>query len=220
MLAVALLAAASVAAAAQPASARSARASQPGAAQSRPAERSAAQAARSGASAAHRRATRKHAARKRAARTRARRAALRRIRWRTRTSGARTEPGALGGSLGPALPGGPAPGSGGEPQPGSPPGLPPVFHALSVQSREWSLKLSRTLLTPGLQTIQLNNRGEDPHNLVISPEGTHTPLAEFPETGPDAGHTEQLPLPAGSYYLWCSLPEHEGNGMHATLRVE
>jgi hypothetical protein len=174
----------------------------------------AAHAAHSDAAAAHARAARKHA------RKRARRAAVRRIRWRTRTSGLQLGAGALGGSLGPGLPGTPGSGPGGS-QPGGPgPTLPPVFHALSIQSREWSLTLSRTLLTPGVQTIQLNNRGEDPHNLVISPEGTHTPLAQFPETGPDAGHTEQLELPAGRYYLWCSLPEHEGNGMKATLRVE
>jgi plastocyanin len=141
---------------------------------------------------------------------------VKRIRWRARTAALQAGVGALLDSTSPGAPGSP----GGSQPGGSGPTAPPVFHTLSVQSREYSLTLSRTLLTPGTQTIQLNNRGEDPHDLVVSPEGTHTPLAEFPETGPDANHTEQLQLPAGRYYLWCSLPEHEGNGMKATLRVE
>ena len=145
-----------------------------------------------------------------------------RMRWRARSVAFRT--GAAGflfggsgqggsGAPGSSTPGGSLPG-------GSPTGPATEYHAVSVAAREYSLTLSRAVLTPGLQTIQLNNRGEDPHDLVISLEDFHDPLADFPETPSEDNHTEQVPLPAGRYRLWCSLPGHEALGMKATLRVE
>lgn len=148
-------------------------------------------------------------------------------RWRAATSAFRIGPGSLFG--GASAPGGsskPAPGGGptGGPAPGggSDPTAPaPVYHTLSVASKEFSFTMSRLLLTPGSETIQLNNRGEDPHNLVIAPEdGSSGPLASYPDVAPDDNHTQQVDLPAGRYKLWCSLPGHEALGMHATLRVE
>lgn len=155
---------------------------------------------------------RKHLARKRAT--------LKRVRWRARTLAFQAGPGTLFGGArgGSGAPGSSAPGGGS--QPGGPTTPAPEYHAVSVAAREYSLTLSRSVLTPGLQTVQLNNRGEDPHDLVISPEDSHDPLVEFPETASEAGHTEQVQLPVGKYRLWCSLPGHEALGMKATLRVE
>ncbi len=163
------------------------------------------------------------AAKKRAVAKRAgaKRAKAKRMRWRSRTVAFRTGAGFLFGGTGQGgsgAPGSPVPGGGS--QPGSPTGPAPEYHAVSVAAREYSLTLSRPVLTPGLQTIQLNNRGEDPHDLVISLEDSHAPLADFPETPSEENHTEQVPLPAGRYRLWCSLPGHEALGMKATLRVE
>jgi plastocyanin len=162
----------------------------------------------------------KHAAARKHKRTRAaHQAAIQRIRWRPSSEGLRLGAGFLFGATtpgAPSLPGG-TPGTGTQPGVPEPPA---IHHAMSVASREFSLTLSRAVLTPGLETIQLNNRGEDPHNLVVSPEDSHQPLAELPETGPDATHTQQVDLPAGRYRLWCSLPGHEEAGMKATLRVE
>jgi plastocyanin len=146
------------------------------------------------------------------------------LRWRVASSALRIGPGTLfggstsGGST--TAPGG-APGdppSGGGSDPAQPP---PVYHTLSVASREFSLTLSRQLLTPGTETIQLNNRGEDPHNLVIAAEdGSGDPIATYPDVASLETHTEQVELPAGRYKLWCSLPGHEALGMRATVRVE
>jgi uncharacterized cupredoxin-like copper-binding protein len=62
--------------------------------------------------------------------------------------------------------------------------------------------------------------GEDPHNLVLSPDdGSHTPLASFPETDPGGLTKRTLSLSAGRYLLWCSLEGHEALGMRATLRA-
>ena len=156
---------------------------------------------------------RKHVARKRAA--------LKRIRWRSRTLAFRAGPGTLFGGAqgGSGAPGPSVPGGGSQPG-GSPTTPTPIFHAVSVAAREYSLTLSRPLLTPGLQTVQLNNRGRIPHDLVISPEDSHDPIVNFPETASEAGHTEQVQLSAGKYRLWCSLPGHEALGMKARLRVE
>jgi hypothetical protein len=119
-----------------------------------------------------------------------------------------------GPSTGPA----PAPGPGrpGSPAPGTP--APPRF--VSVAAREYSLTLSRPLVGAGAVTVELRNSGEDPHNLVVSPEGTHSPLASFSDIDPGTYERRSVTLAPGRYQLWCSLEAHEGLGMSTTLRVQ
>lgn len=143
-------------------------------------------------------------------------------RWKASNAALRLGPGALfgggqvGGSPTAPSPGGPAP-----IDPGAPPQPPTPIHTLSVAAREYSLTLSRQVLTPGLETIQLNNRGEDPHDLVISPDdGSGTALFTYPEVPSLEAHTAKVELAAGRYELFCSLPGHKALGMRATLRVE
>jgi hypothetical protein len=106
-----------------------------------------------------------------------------------------------------------------QPQPPTPdaPAPPPRF--VSVAAREFSLTLSRPLVGTGAVTVELRNSGEDPHNLVVSPEGTHSPLASFSEIDPGTYERRSVPLAPGRYQLWCSLEFHEGLGMSTTLRV-
>ena len=127
------------------------------------------------------------------------------------------------GSAGPApKPGDPGPGPG--PGPGDPPGdptPPPLGHSMSVTAREFTLAPSRAALGAGGQTIELRNWGEDPHNLVISPDdGSHEPLYTWPETPSLELFTMDTTLGAGRYLLWCSLEGHEALGMKTTVRVE
>ena len=97
---------------------------------------------------------------------------------------------------------------------------PPLGRYLSVSSREFSLSLSRPALAAGSVNIELRNVGEDPHDLVLSPDdGSHTPLASWGETASGGVVTKPLTLPAGRYYLFCSLPNHEALGMSAHLSV-
>ena len=105
------------------------------------------------------------------------------------------------------------------PQPPAPqePALPSF---VSVAAREFSLTLSRPLVGAGNVRIELRNSGEDPHNLVVSPEGTHTPLATFSELDPGLYERRTVALAPGRYQLWCSLEFHEGLGMNVTLRVD
>ena len=72
----------------------------------------------------------------------------------------------------------------------------------------------------GELTVELNNRGEDPHNLNLRLEGEEGPTQELPETQSLQRSVATFELPAGSYRLWCSLPEHEEKGMYTSLQVE
>jgi hypothetical protein len=92
---------------------------------------------------------------------------------------------------------------------------------MSVTAREWSLTTSRAVLAAGSQTIELRNWGEDPHNLVVSPDdGSHAPLVSWPDTPSLGLNTLDTALPPGRYLLWCSLAGHEAAGMKTTVRVE
>lgn len=91
---------------------------------------------------------------------------------------------------------------------------------VSVAAREFSLTLSRPLVGAGAVTVELGNSGEDPHNLVVSPEGTHTPLTTFSELDPGTYERRSVTLAPGRYQLWCSIELHEGLGMRTTLRVQ
>jgi len=115
-----------------------------------------------------------------------------------------------------SLPAAPAPQ---EPQPPAPdePTLPSF---VSVAAREFSLTLSRPLVGAGSVRIELRNVGEDPHNLVVSPAGTHTPLGSFSTLDPGLYERRTLALSPGRYQLWCSLEGHEALGMSVTLRVQ
>ena len=95
---------------------------------------------------------------------------------------------------------------------------PPRF--VSVAAREFSLTLSRPLVGTGSVRIELRNNGEDPHNLVVSPDGTHTPLSSFSTLDPGLYERRSVTLAPGRYQLWCSLEGHEAKGMSVTLRVQ
>jgi hypothetical protein len=94
----------------------------------------------------------------------------------------------------------------------------PTF--VSAAAREFSLTLSRPLVGAGNVRIELRNSGEDQHNLVVSPEGTHTPLASFSTLDPGLYERRTVELAPGRYRLWCSLEGHESKGMSVTLRVQ
>ena len=129
-----------------------------------------------------------------------------------------------GGPLERLLGVGPGPSAEPAPVPGQPggraAGAPALPRFVSVAAREFSLTLSRPLVGAGAVTIELRNRGEDPHNLVMSPEGTHTPLASFSEIGPGTYERRSVTLASGRYQLWCSLESHENLGMSTTLNVQ
>jgi hypothetical protein len=86
-----------------------------------------------------------------------------------------------------------------------------------VYAREWSLWPSRTSLPAGRVTVQLYNRGEDAHDLRIRRRGHTIGTLAVTHSG-ELGQASWR-LPRGTYELYCSLPGHRANGMHARLRV-
>jgi len=98
--------------------------------------------------------------------------------------------------------------------------VPPPAGYVSVRATEYAYTLSRPVVAAGRVTFELRNSGEDPHDLVVSPEGSHVPLASFGESPAGSVGTRGVDLAPGRYYLWCSLDGHEAVGMQATLRVE
>jgi plastocyanin len=91
---------------------------------------------------------------------------------------------------------------------------------LGVRSLEYYFVLSRPTVRAGDVTVELNNQGEDPHNLNIEREDGASGAQQIPETASLQRNVTHFELTPGTYRLWCSLPEHEEKGMHTTLVVE
>lgn len=92
---------------------------------------------------------------------------------------------------------------------------------LAVKAGEFYYVLSRPSVSAGEVTVELNNYGEDPHNLNLQrQDGEAEPVLSIPVTGSSERDSASFDLPAGTYRLWCSLPTHDAKGMNATLAVE
>jgi plastocyanin len=86
----------------------------------------------------------------------------------------------------------------------------------------YSARLSRASVTSGSIVVQLQNQGEDDHNLRVVPTDHAGATVDFPLTGSGQNATKTLALTAGSYRLFCTLTtpvNHETAGMAATLTV-
>lgn len=94
----------------------------------------------------------------------------------------------------------------------------PSPETLGVQSSEFHLVLSRPSVKAGVVEIELQNVGEDPHDLrVRRVGGTHT--FSIPLTGPGKRRSIAIRVRPGSYRLWCSVADHRQLGMQTLLRV-
>jgi hypothetical protein len=92
-----------------------------------------------------------------------------------------------------------------------------------VYAQEWSLYASRASVPAGRVTVQLWNRGEDPHDLRIrrlSHSGRMVgPTQAVRKTGSGTLRQASWRLRPGRYELYCSLPGHLRRGMHMRLTV-
>jgi plastocyanin len=113
-----------------------------------------------------------------------------------------------------------APASAPSPAPPPEPEPEPEANRVSIKGAEYYFVLSRPSVRAGEVTVELNNQGEDPHNLNLRLEGSETEPLTLPETDSLQRSVATFDLPAGKYRLWCSLPEHEERGMAASLVVE
>jgi hypothetical protein len=89
---------------------------------------------------------------------------------------------------------------------------------VGVGATEFHLVLSRSSVTAGRVTIELQNGGEDVHDLRLRRiGGTRTHRLPLTQSGARSSRTVRL-LP-GRYRLWCSVADHAHLGMRAVLRV-
>ncbi len=94
----------------------------------------------------------------------------------------------------------------------------PTPARLGVSASEFHLVLSRPSVKAGVVEIELQNSGEDPHDLrVRRVGGTHT--FSIPMTDPGKRRSVSIRMKRGRYRLWCSLADHASLGMQAFLRV-
>jgi hypothetical protein len=89
---------------------------------------------------------------------------------------------------------------------------------LGVSATEYHLTLSRPAVKAGVVEIELQNDGQDPHDLrVRRVGGTHT--FSVPLVAPGGRHTVDIRMRPGRYRLWCSVANHAALGMQTVLRV-
>ena len=89
---------------------------------------------------------------------------------------------------------------------------------LGVTAKEFSFSLSRTTLKRGPAIIELDNFGEDVHDLRLRRVGG-TRTYGLPETKPGNRAELDVRLRPGRYRLWCSIADHRARGMYASFRV-
>jgi plastocyanin len=86
----------------------------------------------------------------------------------------------------------------------------------AVDLDEWVIRSSYETLAAGRVTFNANNRGEDDHNLTVRKGDEDLGALTL---GPGEANPLVLDLPAGTYTLYCSLPDHEARGMKLTISV-
>ncbi|HEX6022897.1 MAG TPA: cupredoxin domain-containing protein [Solirubrobacter sp.] len=96
----------------------------------------------------------------------------------------------------------------------APPGTYPS--RTNVDLDEWFVRSSYRALAAGPIEFNVNNRGEDDHNLAVRGGGKEYGKIDVPP-GESASMTLNLWL--GSYTLYCSLPDHEEAGMRVDISV-
>jgi hypothetical protein len=87
-----------------------------------------------------------------------------------------------------------------------------------VYAQEWTLYASRASVPAGRVTVQLWNRGQDPHDLRVrrlSRSGRMVgPAQAVRKTRSGALRQATWRLRPGRYELYCSLPGHLRRGLH------
>jgi plastocyanin len=94
----------------------------------------------------------------------------------------------------------------------------PAPSRLQVVAQEYSFTLSRLTVHSGPALIELDNMGQDPHDLRVQRAGS-SHIAGLGVIKPGSRATLSLKLPPGRYSFWCSIADHRALGMQATVIV-
>jgi plastocyanin len=139
------------------------------------------------------------------------------------TPGAQREPGAPSGSGGgdnPSATPTPKPGATATPVPtvvATPTPDPVKYPARTgVDLSEWVIRPTYRTLATGRVVFNAANLGEDDHNLSVRSGATEYGRLDLAPGGTDS---LVLELPTGTYTLYCSLQDHEQQGMRADITV-
>jgi hypothetical protein len=98
-----------------------------------------------------------------------------------------------------------------------PPPPPPPARVLAT-AREFRFSLSRAVVPAGGLRLQLQNIGEDEHDLrILGPRGAAR--AETGRVRPGRVGQLRVRLPRGRYTLICTVADHAARGMTASLTV-
>jgi plastocyanin len=95
---------------------------------------------------------------------------------------------------------------------------PPAPARLGVKAFEFGFTLSRQSIAAGDTIVELNNRGEDEHDLHLQ-QIDGGPEYEVGDTAPSTYSRLRLVTEPGQYRLWCSLLDHAELGMDTTIDV-
>jgi hypothetical protein len=104
-----------------------------------------------------------------------------------------------------------------------PAGPDPYPDRVLVSGEEFDLTLSKPKVRPGRVIVQFLNGGEDPHDLRVQRLSAGQPIDDEFGTG-ELGPGVVVNLDSwlkkhSTYVLWCSIQDHRGRGMEATLRT-
>jgi len=94
----------------------------------------------------------------------------------------------------------------------------PAPARVQVVAREYSYTLSRLKVHSGPALIELDNMGQDPHDLRVQRVGSRH-IAGLGVIKPGSRATLSLDLPPGRYSFWCSIANHRALGMQASVTV-
>jgi uncharacterized cupredoxin-like copper-binding protein len=94
----------------------------------------------------------------------------------------------------------------------------PAKQVIDVRESEWKIQLPATkALTQGQVTFHVTNVGKVPHNVVVV--GPRVSDVKTPNIPPGKSTDLTVPLRAGNYTLYCSIPGHRQLGMEAKISV-
>jgi plastocyanin len=103
----------------------------------------------------------------------------------------------------------------------------PEPNALGVSAYDqggFRYELSHPTVRAGQLTLQLNNRGEDPHSMDMQKAGENGAEGEIIKVPTTKAGTPSAPesvyVEPGTYRMWCTIGNHAEEGMEATLTVE
>ena len=102
---------------------------------------------------------------------------------------------------------------------GASPSARPASTAVGVGEREFRISVYRPVVAPGALRLNVTNRGEDVHDLVVLDRRGRR-MAASGEIGAGARATIRVTLRrSGTYRLVCTRDDHAARGMRANLRV-